>query len=85
MVFLRDVYSVVWLGKYDFTKQGAILVFLPQAGSFANWKNASHERTGALWRSSANNLRVRSGELHQSWHNGFLLLSYAQFELTDLE
>lgn len=30
MVFLRDVYSVVWLGKYDFTKQGAILFVCPR-------------------------------------------------------
>ena len=30
MVFLQDVYSVVWLGKYDFTKQGVILFVCPR-------------------------------------------------------
>lgn len=30
MLFLQDVYSVVWLGKYDFTEQGVILFACPR-------------------------------------------------------
>lgn len=53
MVFLQVVYSVVWLGKYDFTNQEVILFVFPQAGFHLLVKRIPHMKgkvlSGSVW------------------------------------
>ena len=81
MVFLQDIYSVVWLGKYDFTKQGVILFVCPRLVHLPI-QRMPHMKGQVL--SDAVQPIIYKSEV-ENYTRVDIIASYNQFELTDLE